>query len=564
MSANKGGSSCRRGTSAIPGMCRSLHPGAILRGRGYGVSLLSLTVLLLLFVSSMPGAASGYTPRTGFVTLQFDDSHDLHYMYIYPALEQCGLKGSFGYITEVSDMGIRHSPQKMQEIYNAGHEVQDHTTRHDYMWATHVDTLDDGNDEWIECTLATVAQWDSLCDRSMYILDALGISVTGWNQPGGSMWRGQIPGHPEWAWLGLYNDSLYDLIGSRFYYALAAGVFPNTAHLNLRGHNFPQRFPFFNVPHVTIDGMSLNDIKADIADGVASGLWYIALSHSEDMQNIAKVMAVIDWVHQEDIEVLKCCEGVDRVLYGIPDPLANQLPQAAMLRDRDGNNKPDGFAGCCTWDTVYTAPVEGVHCMRITGPAEFYCYGPEPGTCAFSVWMKMLQGMPSCIWITWVKAGFDWEYLGDGQAVVPTSWVWKHYKASTYQELLIDVDDEVDRIRFVIEPGTGMELLVAYPELLLAPVSGAAEGDEQVAGMSRLRVVPNPVRSGGAFTVFGARSVTLYDVLGRSLPGLSPYTIDAREGEPGVEFSAEGLVPGVYFLYDAAGGEAPAKVIIQR
>ena len=46
--------------------------------------------------------AVGFTPRTGFVTLQFDDSHDYHYTHVYPLLEQCGFKGSFGYVTASS------------------------------------------------------------------------------------------------------------------------------------------------------------------------------------------------------------------------------------------------------------------------------------------------------------------------------------------------------------------------------------------------------------------------------------------------------------------------------
>ena len=116
----------------------------------YSIAVASLTVL--------PVRAE-YVPRTGFVTLQFDDSHLLHYSHTFPLLEEHGLKGSFGYWTESSELGIEGSPWLMRQIYLAGHEIQDHTTRHDYMWATHVDTLDDGVTDWIEYTFADVATW---------------------------------------------------------------------------------------------------------------------------------------------------------------------------------------------------------------------------------------------------------------------------------------------------------------------------------------------------------------------------------------------------------------------
>ena len=63
----------------------------------------------------------GCVPRTGFVSLIIDDSHEWHYSYIFPLLEYRNLKGNFGYITEKSDLGIEGEAYKMQEIYQAGH-----------------------------------------------------------------------------------------------------------------------------------------------------------------------------------------------------------------------------------------------------------------------------------------------------------------------------------------------------------------------------------------------------------------------------------------------------------
>ena len=56
--------------------------------------------------------------------------------------------------------------------------------------------------------------------------------------------------------VGACDDSLYAVIGSRYAYAVGFGVPTNTVHLNLRGHNCPDRFPFFNLSHITIDNMA--------------------------------------------------------------------------------------------------------------------------------------------------------------------------------------------------------------------------------------------------------------------------------------------------------------------
>ena len=243
-----------------------------------------LAVLGLAVAPWLATTSAAYTPRTGFVTLQFDDTHDLHYTHVFPILETYGFKGSFGYIIEASALGIEHDAWKMVEMYQAGHEVQDHTTRHDYMWTTHVDTVDDGIDDWIPYTYADVATWDSLCQRSLYLLDSLGMEAMGWNYPGGG---GAAPGHPGWHWYGWVNDSMYTTVSNYYPYAIGAGIYPHTAHLNLRGHNCPDRFPFFSVPHVTIDGVDIGEIKRGIADAVASGLWYLAVSHAQNLDEVA-------------------------------------------------------------------------------------------------------------------------------------------------------------------------------------------------------------------------------------------------------------------------------------
>ena len=68
------------------------------------------------------GAQAEFTPRKGFVTLQFDDSHDHHYIYIYPMLERHGFKGTFAFVTEAFDLGIESGRTwRIQELPISNH-----------------------------------------------------------------------------------------------------------------------------------------------------------------------------------------------------------------------------------------------------------------------------------------------------------------------------------------------------------------------------------------------------------------------------------------------------------
>jgi hypothetical protein len=509
------------------------------RSNAFFIGIITVCILLI------PAAGRcDYIPRKGFVTLEFSDTGLLNYTHIYPLLESHGFKGSFAYVTEVSAMGIEHDAWMMQEIYLAGHEVQDHTTRHDYMWATHVDTVDDGVWDWVPYTFADVATWDSLCERSLFILDSLGIEeVVGWGHPGGGT-NAVVPGHPDWRWHGDQNDSLTDLIATKYPYVLqGAAVAPHTAHVNLRGHNCPDRFPFFSVPHVTIDGRGAEQVKAEIADMVASGLWYLAQSHPRNMQEVAKVESVVEWLDSTNIEVLTCVDGWQRIAYGYPDPLANQFPHARMLEDKDANNRPDGFMGSCVWDTSTASPVESTFCMSVFGDTEFYCYGPEVGLNALSLWMKSAASCGGAVQVIWGTADFEWAILGEGWNRFYPDTAWARVDSSVCPNMVIDVEDEVDRIRIIIRPIDCESITVAYPELVLNAEAGVETVEREADGMHDLVVRPNPVRCGEAVKIAPARDVVLYDVLGRHVLAPKPF----RSGDA-LAIDTSGLVPGVYFI----------------
>jgi len=501
--------------------------------------------------------AAEYVGRRGFVTLQFDDGHLIQHAEVAPLLETYGFRGSFGIITRASDMGTEHEPWRMVDLYQRGHEIQDHTTCHDYRWATHVDTVDDGHYEWIEYTFVDTATWARICDESEWILDSLGIEATGWNQPGGSGCTGTIPDHPAWLWRGFENDSLYELIGDRFGYALGYGVSPWTAHVNLRGHNWPDRYPFFNVAHWAIDHRSLAEVRTGIADAVAAGLWYVALSHIGTQEGLAKIESLVVWLHANDVEVLKCCDGWQRICFGTPDPLENQLPQCDMLRDIDCNAKPDGFTGMCEWDTLTPPPVCGCRCLRVLGDTEFYCYGPEAGDNAFSIWMKSAS-CPGQVYVISAKVGFDWEYFGDTWTTVCIDTTWTLVDTTAHSSLLIPVEDEVDRIKFIIRPVSVDSLIICSPTLMWVPDLACAGDGNADSGKRALELVPNPVQAGLPLLISSERAVALYDVLGRLV------ATPQRSDQGYKVLPTEGLTPGVYFLRIDDACATPAKIIILR
>jgi len=520
--------------------------------------LIYMAIIVSGLVCISSAAGTEYVSRKGFVTLQFDDTHSLHYSQIFPLLESHDYKGSFGYVTESSALGIENCTWQMTEIYQAGHEIQDHTTRHDYRWGTHIDTLRDEITEWIPHPMVDVATWDSLCQRSLFIIDSLGMETIGWNHPGGGT-HTEIPGYPGWSWLGGQDNSLYELIGTYYEYALGSGVSPWTAHVNLRGHNCPDRYPFFNVPHWTLDKRAMDDVITDVADAVESGLWYLAVSHGVDMHQVAQVETLVEWLSTTDIEVVTCRKGVERVTVGSPDPSCNQFPQAKMTIDRDGNNKPDGFIGECEWDTLTASPVEGASCIKIYGDTEFVCYGPEVGRNSLSVWLGYPGPSSGLVRVCWSKLGFGWEALGDTIVSVFPCVGWTLVDSTVSPRMIVDIGEEVDRLRIRIVPVGCTPLLASYPSLVLAEYAGAPVNERTLEGSGQLHIRPNPVRRGDIISITPACDAALYDVMGRHVltPELPIYS-DV------LEIDAATLAPGIYFVGNSDPSRAKAKIVVIR
>ncbi len=292
-----------------------------------------------------------------------------------------------------------------------------------------------------------------------------------------------------------------------------------------------------------------------IADAVASGLWYLAVSHVSDLNEFAKIEFLVEWLDQTNIEVVTCCEAWQRIELCNPDPFENQLPQARMLIDKDENGKPDGFTGCCEWDTTSLTPVDSTRCIKVYGDAEFYCYGPEVGASSFSIWLKSLSGDNCMIRLIIVKYGFDWDILEEIWITLRLTTAWARYDSSYKQDFIINVEDEVDRIRFIIRPVDSAVVQVCYPQLIWIPVGSVTQ---QVARHIHVLITPNPVRCGTPITVRAHCQVELLNVLGRRM-------LVSETSQNGWQMiPTDGLAPGVYFVSHPKGCFRAAKVIVLK
>jgi hypothetical protein len=337
------------------------------------------------------------------------------------------------------------------------------------------------------------------------------------------------------------------------------GVWPHNAHLNLRGHNCPQRFPFFNVPHVMTDYLTLEEIRTGMADAVASGLWYCAMDHACTIAEVNKMALLMTWLDGVDIEVVRCCEGRNRIQFGYWNPLENHLPQARMLTDLDLNGKPDGFTGACAWDTLSSPPVDSCRCCRVFGQTDFTCYGPEVGRSAFSIWARSSDSTDATFTIAYAEYDFDWTILGSRVAPVQVSGEWTRIDTTVFQKFIVYVVDGVDRVLFRIrELGEGDTIIVACPELLLVAEAGIEELDEGPGDLPRPLAAPNPVKQGNPIRVEPCEEIIIYDVLGREVMRRRP-----EYAQHDLIIDSGRLGPGVFLIRHLRGGQA-AKIVVLR
>jgi hypothetical protein len=229
-----------------------------------------------------------------------------------------------------------------------------------------------------------------------------------------------------------------------------------------------------------------------------------------------------------------------------------------MTSDLDGNAKPDGFTGSCILDTTSAPPLPDVNCLRAYGDVDFYCHGPEVGANAFSVWIKSLSSQPAQARIILIEVGFEWDLIDDHWTTIMIPTEWTKFDSTSYPTLLVDVEEQVDRIKCIIRPLGSDSLLVAYPELLLVSEAGV-RGSPEDAPRARLRITPNPVVAGGSCCVGPASRICIYDARGRCV-----LCDDSHPLRHVVTFDTAVLAPGVYFARNPDRASTTAKIVISK
>ena len=314
--------------------------------------------------------------RLGIVVFQFDDGTAGHYTHAFRVLETHKLKGSFGVVTGMLDRPSRLTSAQVKEMHEAGHEIHDHTLRHEAgFW---------GNPE-------NRSEWPKRIDESLAILRSLGVKTRGWNQPGG---KGQGWSQELRAELAKHYDYAAGRVSLRSEQA-------RNIHWRLRddplslgrggvcswGYNGGKGDP----------AKETECIKRLIADGIQWGLVVIPLWHRvKDEDGTAQGLeAVCKFVRKHKLPSMVMADAVA----AIQNPRKHyarrieQMPNPRLTYDIDVNGRPDGYLRCAyATDLGKKRPKERT--VEFVHGTTTWVYGPEPGKTRLSLTARCAAGEP--------------------------------------------------------------------------------------------------------------------------------------------------------------------------
>ena len=386
--------------------------------------------------------------RLGIVVFQFDDGTAGHYTHAFTILNKYGLKGSFGVVTGILDKPGRLTRAQVKEMHEAGHEIHDHTLRHDAaFW---------GNP-------ANQQEWLKRIDESLAILRDLGIRTRGWNQPGG---KGQGWSEP----LRLTLSRHYDYAAGRV--ALRPEQVRNI-HWRLRDD--PLSLGRGGVSSWGYNGgkgdpvKETECIKTLIADGIQHGLVVIPLWHrvrQEDgtAQGLEDICA---FVRDHRLPTMVMADAVNAVQNPRKhfNRRAEQIGNPHFLSDIDGNGRPDGYLKCRYAGEAGARPREG-RVVEFGPGATTWIYGPEPGRSQFTLLVRSPEAAPVTVKpvLTFTDVSDTYEYGPARRHICAAK-----PAGATWQELSfpVNVDKQVDRVKIEIALYPGRKLLVQPASKLL-------------------------------------------------------------------------------------------------
>ncbi|MEW6355504.1 MAG: polysaccharide deacetylase family protein [Planctomycetota bacterium] len=397
-------------------------------------------ILLWAMIVSPCGAdaASGgkkMDHRIGIVVFQFDDSTIGHYTYGFRILEKYNQKGSFGVVTGHLDKPGRLTSDQVREMHKAGHEIHDHTLFHEAaFW---------GNP-------ANEKQWPERIEKSLAILEKLGVKTRGWNEPGG---KGQGWSEPLRRTLAKHYD----------YAAGRVGLPPYRIH-NMHWHlkDDPLSLGRGGIGSWGYNGgkgdsvKETECVKTRMTDGIQHGLVVIPLWHVvKDEDGTAQGLEEIcKFVRENNLPWMVMADAVKAVQNPRDhfDKRTEQMPNPTFASDIDKNDRPDGFLQCgyAPPDVKTSSKNRAAAFENGTGT---WIYGPEPGRTEFAITARLADETPRTITpiVTFIEIDEKWNYTeGEKKSLdpVPLSAQWQE-KSYTF-----DVGEKVDRVKidFRISP----------------------------------------------------------------------------------------------------------------
>ena len=380
--------------------------------------------------------------RLGIVVFQFDDGTLGHYTHAFRILEKYGLKGSFGVVTGILDRPGRLTKAHVKEMHEAGHEIHDHTLRHDAAFWGSPDNRQ---------------QWPERIEQSLAILRSAGIETRGWNQPGG---KGQ-------GW----SDALRLVLSKHYDYAAGrVGLrWEQTRNIHWHLKDDPLSLGRGGVRSWGYNGgkgdaaKETECIKTLIADGIQQGLVTIPLWHrvKEEDGTARGLEEICRLVRENGLPTMVMADAV-KAIQNPRDHFerhVEQMPNSAFVYDIDANGRPDGYLRC------RYAPVEakGEAKSRV---AEFghgtttWIYGPETGRTRFSLVARCAGDTPVAVTpvltFTEIDRGFEYRRC-KSHSCAPLS------LGTDWQELSfpVDVGECVDRVQIEIRITPRHKILVA-------------------------------------------------------------------------------------------------------
>jgi len=194
-------------------------------------------------------------------------------------------------------------------------------------------------------------------------------------------------------------------------------------------------------------------VQTQIADGLTQGLVTIPLFHviRDEDGSAWGLEELCRFIRAHDLPVMVMADAVKAVqnprkFFG---PNVEQMSNPGFARDIDGNNRPDGYAGCRYAPAEVKSPGGG-RVAEFSGGATTWIYGPETGRTQFTLTARSADGVSRTIApvLTFAEIGSRYEYRWRAKERCGSMTVGPEWKTAS---LPVVVGEDVDRVKIEFE-----------------------------------------------------------------------------------------------------------------